>query len=134
MNLIRTGVNVKITFFRKNPVAFRILPKITVMLDDSVEFRGFINLDAEINCIDKITYKQLTDIIIILNLNMEIISHSNYRIFFIKICKNVRLAVRSIKYKICLFVIDVKTSHFLVLGTFFIFQSNLNFGTEKDTD
>jgi hypothetical protein len=48
------------------------------------------------------------------NLNMEIISHSNYRVLFIKVCKNVRLVVRLIKYEICLFIIDVKTSHSFV--------------------
>jgi hypothetical protein len=64
---------------------------------------------------------------------MEMISHSNYRVPFIGICKNVRLAVRFIKYEVCLFVIDIKTSHFLVLGAPFIFQSDLSLGTEKDT-
>jgi hypothetical protein len=53
----RTNVNVKIAFFRENPVAFRILFKVIITLNDSVEFRGLINLDAEINCIDKVTYK-----------------------------------------------------------------------------
>jgi hypothetical protein len=71
--------------------------------------------------------------IIILSLNIEIISHSNYRIFFIKIYENVRLAVRPIKYEICLFIIDVKTSHSLILDTLFIFQSDLSLGTEKNT-
>jgi hypothetical protein len=69
----------------------------------------------------------------ILNLNMEIISHSNHRVSFIKICENVRLAIKFIKYEVCLFIIDVKTSYFLVLGAPFIFQSNLSFGTEKNT-
>jgi hypothetical protein len=69
----------------------------------------------------------------ILNLNMEMISHSNYRIPFIEVCENVRLAIKPIKYEICLFVIDVKTSHFLILDIPFIFQSDLNFSTEKDT-
>jgi len=53
----RTSVNVKIAFFRENPVIFRILLKITVTLNDSIELRGFINIGAEINYIDKITYK-----------------------------------------------------------------------------
>jgi hypothetical protein len=57
----------------------------------------------------------------ILNPNMEIISHLNYRVPFIGVCENVRLAVKPIKYEIYLFVIDVKTSHFLILGTPFIF-------------
>jgi hypothetical protein len=57
----------------------------------------------------------------ILSLNMEMVSHSNYRVPFIGVCKNVRLAIKLIKYEICLFVIDVKTSHFLMLGIFFIF-------------
>ena len=65
---------------------------------------------------------------------MEMISHSNHRIPFIRIYKNVRLAVRPIKYEVCLFIINVKTSHFLVLGTLFIFQSDLSLGTEKNTD
>jgi hypothetical protein len=69
----------------------------------------------------------------ILSLNIEIISHSNYRVPFIKVCENVRLAVKSIKYEICLFIIDVKTSHSLVLGIPFIFQSDLSLGTEEDT-
>jgi hypothetical protein len=64
---------------------------------------------------------------------MEIISHSNHRILFIEICENIRLAVRLIKYEICLFVIDVKTSYFFILGAPFIFQFNLNLGTEEDT-
>jgi hypothetical protein len=69
----------------------------------------------------------------ILNLNMKMVSHSNYRVFFIGVCENIRLAVRLIKYEICLFIIDVKTSYFLILGIPFIFQSNLSLGTEKDT-
>jgi hypothetical protein len=51
------GVNVKIVSFRENPVTFRTLPKITITLDDSVELRGLINLNAEINYIDKVTYE-----------------------------------------------------------------------------
>jgi hypothetical protein len=133
MNSIRTGVSAKAAFFRKNPVAFRTSPRIIITLDDSVEFRGLINFSAEINCIDKATYKQLIGMIMILSLNMEMISYSNYRVFFIRICENVRLAVRFIKYEVCLFIIDVKTSYFLVLGALFIFQSDLSFGTEEDT-
>jgi hypothetical protein len=132
INLIRTGVNVRVAFFRENPITFRILFKVIITLDDSVELRGFINLDAEINYIDKATYKQLTGVIIILNLNMKMISHSNHRVFFIGIYENVRLAVRFIKYEVCLFIIDIKTSYFLVFGILFIFQSNLSFGTEED--
>jgi hypothetical protein len=60
-------------------------------------------------------------VVIILSLNMEMVSHSNYRVSFIGVCENVRLAVGLIKYEVCLFVIDVKTSYFLVLGAFFIF-------------
>ena len=57
VNTIRTSVNVITVFFRENPVAFRTLPRVTITLNDSVELRGLINLDAEINCIDKTTYK-----------------------------------------------------------------------------
>jgi hypothetical protein len=57
INTIRTSVNAKIAFFRENPVAFRISLRIIITLDDSVELRGLINSGAEINCIDKITYK-----------------------------------------------------------------------------
>jgi hypothetical protein len=57
INTIRTSVNVKIVFFRENPITFRTLFKITITLDDSVELRGFINSDAEINYIDKATYE-----------------------------------------------------------------------------
>jgi hypothetical protein len=57
INSIRTGVNAKITFFRENSVTFRTLPKVIITLNDSVEFRGLINLNAEINYIDKATYK-----------------------------------------------------------------------------
>jgi hypothetical protein len=121
INSMRTGVSAKIAFFRENPVTFRTLLRIIITLNDSVKLRGLINLGAEINYIDKVTYKQLTDVMIILNLNMEIVSHSNYRVLFIRIYKNVRLAVRLIKYEVCLFVIDVKTSYFLVLGASFIF-------------
>jgi hypothetical protein len=64
---------------------------------------------------------------------MKMVSHSNYRVPFIKICENVRLAIRPIKYEIYLFVIDVKTSHSLILDTPFIFQSNLSLGTKKNT-
>jgi hypothetical protein len=39
----------------------------------------------------------------------------------------------TIKYEIYLFIIDVKTSHSLILGVLFIFQFNLSFGTEKNT-
>jgi hypothetical protein len=63
---------------------------------------------------------------------MEMISHSNYRIPFMRVCENIRLAVKLIKYEICLFVIDVKTSHFLILGIPFIFQSDLSLGTEEN--
>jgi hypothetical protein len=133
INSIRTGVNAKAAFFRKNPVTFRTLPRIIITLDDSIKLRGLINSDAEINCIDKVTYKQLISMIIILNLNMEIISHSNYRVPFIRICENIRLAIKLIKYEICLFIIDVKTSYFLILGVSFIFQSNLSLDTEKNT-
>jgi hypothetical protein len=69
----------------------------------------------------------------ILNLNIEMVSHSNYRVLFMGVCENIRLAVRLIKYEICLFIIDVKTSHSLVLDISFIFQSNLSLGTEKNT-
>jgi hypothetical protein len=69
----------------------------------------------------------------ILSLNIKIISHSNHRVLFIRIYENVRLAIRFIKYEIYLFIIDVKTSYFLMLGISFIFQSNLSLGTEKNT-
>jgi hypothetical protein len=121
INLMRTGVSARIVFFRENPIIFRILFRVTITLNDSVELRGLINSGAEINYIDKATYKQLIEIIIILSLNMEMVSHSNHRIFFIGIYENVRLAIKFIKYEICLFVIDVKTSHFLMLDIFFIF-------------
>jgi hypothetical protein len=134
VNSMRTGVSVRAAFFRENPVTFRTLFRIIITLDDSVEFRGLINLGAEINYIDKVTYEQLTSVVMIPSPNMEIISHSNHRVPFIGIYKNVRLAVKPIKYEVCLFVINVKTSHFLVLGALFIFQSDLSFGTEKDTD
>ena len=61
------------------------------------------------------------------------ISYLNHRIPFIKVYKNIRLAVKPIKYEVCLFVIDIKTSHSLMLGAPFIFQSNLSLGTEEDT-
>jgi hypothetical protein len=64
---------------------------------------------------------------------MEIISYSNHRVSFIKICENIRLAVKLIKYEVYLFIIDVKTSHSFMLGIPFIFQSNLSLGTEKNT-
>jgi hypothetical protein len=57
INSIKTGVSVRIVFFRKNPIIFRTLSKIIITLEDSVKFRGFINLNAEINYIDKITYE-----------------------------------------------------------------------------
>jgi hypothetical protein len=53
----KTSVNVKAVFFRENPITFRILFRVTITLNDSVELRGLINLGAEINCIDKTTYK-----------------------------------------------------------------------------
>jgi hypothetical protein len=133
INSMRTGVSAKIVSFRKNPITFRTLPKIIITLNDSVKFRGLINSNAEINYIDKATYKQLINMIMILNLNIEMISHSNHRIPFIKVYKNVRLAIKPIKYEIYLFVIDVKTSYFLILDTPFIFQSDLSLGTEKNT-
>jgi hypothetical protein len=133
INIMRTSVNAKIIFFRENPVIFRTLSKVTITLNDSVKFRGLINLNAEINYIDKATYKQLLGVIIIPNLNMKMISHSNHRVPFIKIYKNVRLAIGPIKYEIYLFIIDIKTSHSLMLGLPFIFQFNLSLGTEKDT-
>jgi hypothetical protein len=121
INSIRTGVSAKTVFFRENPIAFRILFKVIITLDDSVKLRGFIDFDAEINYIDKVTYEQLTGVVIILSLNMEMVFYSNHRVPFIRVCENVRLAVKFIEYEICLFVIDVKTSYFLVLGAFFIF-------------
>jgi hypothetical protein len=63
----------------------------------------------------------LSDVIITLNLNMEMVSHSNHRISFIGIYENVRLAIGLIKYEVCLFVIDVKTSYFFVFDAPFIF-------------
>jgi hypothetical protein len=70
----------------------------------------------------------------ILNLNMEIVSHSNHRIPFMRVYENIRLVIRFIEYEICLFIIDVKTSYFLVLDTPFIFQSDLSLSTEKNID
>jgi hypothetical protein len=128
----KISVNAKAASLRENPVAFRTLFKIIVTLDDSVKFRDLINLSAEINCIDKVTYKQLTGMVITLSLNMKMIFHSNYRVPFIRVCENIRLAVKPIKYEIYLFIIDVKTSYFLILGILFIFQSNLSLGTEED--
>jgi hypothetical protein len=129
----RTSVNAKTVFFWENLIIFRILFKVIITLKDSVEFRGLINIGAEINYIDKAIYKQLSGVIIILNLNIEMVSYSNHRVLFMRIYKNVRLAVKLIKYDVCLFIIDIKTSYFLVLGIPFIFQSNLSLGTEKDT-
>jgi hypothetical protein len=57
VNIIRTSVNAKTAFFRENPVTFRTSFRITITLNDSVKLRGFINLDTEINCIDKAIYK-----------------------------------------------------------------------------
>jgi hypothetical protein len=57
INSMRTDVSVKAAFFRKNPVAFRILLRIIITLNDSVKLRGLINLGAEINYIDKTTYE-----------------------------------------------------------------------------
>jgi hypothetical protein len=133
VNSIRTGVSARAASFRENPVAFRTLPRIIITLNDSVELRGFINLGAEINCIDKATYKQLTGVVMTLSPNIEMVSHSNHRVPFMGVCENVRLVIRPIKYEVCLFVIDVKTSHSLMLGAPFIFQSNLSLGTEEDT-
>jgi hypothetical protein len=121
VNTIRTSVNARAAFFRKNPVTFRTLFRVIITLNDSVELRGFINLNAEINYIDKVIYKQLSGVIMTLSLNMKMISHSNHRIFFMGVCENVRLAVRLIKYEVYLFIIDVKTSYFLMLDAFFIF-------------
>jgi hypothetical protein len=121
MNSMRTGVSVKTASLRENPVAFRTSPRVIITLDDSMELRGLINLGVEINCIDKATYEQLTGVVMTLSLNIEMVSHSNHRIPFMGVCENVRLAVRPIEYKVCLFVIDVKMSYFLVLGAPFIF-------------
>jgi hypothetical protein len=93
VNLMRTGVSARIVSFRENLITFRILFRVTITLDNSVELRDFIDFGAEINYINKATYKQLTGMIIILSLNMEIVSHSNYRVSFIGICKNVRLVI-----------------------------------------
>jgi hypothetical protein len=69
----------------------------------------------------------------ILSPNIKMVSYSNHYIFFIRVCKNVRLAVKPIKYEVCLFIIDVKTSHSLVLSALFIFQFNLSLDTEENT-
>jgi hypothetical protein len=118
---MRISINVIAASLRKNPIIFRILFRVIITLSDSIKLRGLINLDVEINYIDKVIYKQLSGVVMILNLNIEIVSHSNYCIPFIGVCENVRLVVRFIKYKVCLFVIDVKTSYSLVLDTFLIF-------------
>jgi hypothetical protein len=133
INSIRTSVSVKAASFRENPVVFRTLLRIIITLNDLVKLRGLINSGVKINYIDKVTYKQLTDMVIILSPNMEMVSHSNYRVPFIGVYKNVRLAIKPIKYEICLFIIDIKTSHSLILGISFIFQSDLNLGTEENT-
>jgi hypothetical protein len=117
----RTSVSVRVAFFRENPITFRTLPRVIITLDDSVELRGFIDSGVKINYIDKATYEQLTGMVMILSLNMEIVSYSNYRVSFMGVCENVRLAIGLIKYEVCLFVIDVKTSYSLVLGISFIF-------------
>jgi hypothetical protein len=57
INSMRTGVNVKIVFFRENPITFRTLPRITITLNNSIKLRDLINLDAEINYINKVTYE-----------------------------------------------------------------------------
>jgi hypothetical protein len=57
VNSIKTGINAKAASFRENPVIFRTLPRVTITLNDSVELRGLINLDAKINCINKATYE-----------------------------------------------------------------------------
>jgi hypothetical protein len=57
VNTIRTSVNVKTVSLRENPVIFRTSLKVTITLNDSVKLRGLINSDAEINYIDKATYK-----------------------------------------------------------------------------
>jgi hypothetical protein len=57
INSMRTGVSVRVAFFRENPITFRTLLRVIITLNDSVELRGLINLDAEINCIDKTTYE-----------------------------------------------------------------------------
>jgi len=57
VNLIRISVNAKTVSFRENLIAFRISLRVIITLDDSVKLRGFINTDAEINCIDKAIYK-----------------------------------------------------------------------------
>jgi hypothetical protein len=129
----RTSVSARAASLRENPVAFRTSPRVTVTLDDSVELRGLIDSGAEINCIDKATYEQLTGVVMTPSPNMEMVSHSNHRVPFMGVCENVRLAVGPIEYEVCLFVIDVKTSHSLVLGAPFIFQSDLSLGTEEDT-
>jgi hypothetical protein len=57
INSMRTGVSAKAASFRENPVIFRTLPRVIITLNDSVKLRGLINLSAEINYIDKATYK-----------------------------------------------------------------------------
>jgi hypothetical protein len=57
VNTMRTSVNVIAASLRKNPVVFRTSPRVTITLSDSIKLRGLINLNAEINYIDKATYK-----------------------------------------------------------------------------
>jgi hypothetical protein len=121
LNTIRISVNARVAFLRENPIIFRTLLRVTITLGNSVELRGLININAEINYIDKAIYKQLSDVIIILSLNIKIVFYSNYRVSFMRVYENVRLAVGPIKYEIYLFIINIKTSHFLVLGIPFIF-------------
>ena len=97
------------------------------------KLRGLIDTGAEINVITKKIYASLPGLVMTENLEMAIVSHSNYHIPFLGVCEDVKVTVRNIEYNVCIFVIDFQTNHALVLGVPFIGQSKLNLAIEEES-
>jgi hypothetical protein len=120
-------------FLRKNPLAFRSSPRMTVIFEGLLKCRGLINTGAEINIMTKEVYASLPGLIMIKNPEIAMISHSNYHILFLGVCEDVKVTVGNIEYNVCIFVIDFQANHVLVLGAPFIGQSKLNLAIKEES-
>jgi hypothetical protein len=120
-------------FLRGNPLTFRLFLRMTVTLENLFKFRGLIDTGAEINVIIKEIYASLPGLVMTENLEITIVSHSNYYIPFLKVCEDVKVTVKDIKYNVCIFVINFQANYALVLGALFIGQSKLNLAIKEES-
>jgi hypothetical protein len=118
---------------RGNPLVFQLSFRITVIFESLLKFRGLIDTGAEINVIIKEIYASLPGLMMTENLEMAIISYSNYYIPFLEVCEDVKVTVEDIEYNVCIFIIDFQANYALVLGVFFIGQSKLNLAIEEES-